>query len=79
MAPPSLLWARLDMALGFFVAVPAFLFFQETGLGGPCSRVIAYGVCLLEICLIAAIFIGVPLPLLDNLNSGLMIAGSVRS
>ncbi len=75
--PPSLLGARFDMALNFLVAVPAFLFFQETGFVGRAGRVIAYTVCLLEMCLIAAIFIGLPLPLLNHLNSGLMIAGSV--
>ena len=75
--PPSLFRARFDMALGFFVAVPAFLFFQETGLVGRAGRVIAYTVCLLAMALIAAIFLGVPLPLLDNLNSSLVIAGSL--
>jgi phosphoserine phosphatase RsbU/P len=77
MEPPSLLGARFDKALNFLVAVPAFLFFQETGMVGRAGRVIAYAVCLLAMCLIVAIFLGLPLPLLDNLNSGLMIAGSV--
>ena len=77
MGPPSLLGAQLRMALNFLVAVPAFLFFQEMGLAGHAGRVIAYAVCLLEMCLIGAVFIGVPLALLNNLNSGLMIAGSV--
>ncbi len=75
--PPSLFRARFDAALDFFVAVPAFLFFQETGLLGRAGRVIAYTVCLLEMALIAATFAGVPLPLLYNLNSGLVIAGSL--
>jgi phosphoserine phosphatase RsbU/P len=77
MEPQSLLRARFDMALTFFVAVPAFLFFQETGLLGRAGRVIAYTVCLLEMALIAAIFAGVPLGLLYNLSSGLVIAGSL--
>ena len=77
MAPPSILSARLDMALDFFVAVPAFLFFQETGMVGRAGRVIAYAICLLEMCLIVAIFLGLPLALLNNLNSGMMIAGSL--
>jgi sigma-B regulation protein RsbU (phosphoserine phosphatase) len=77
MEPPSLLHARLDAALDFFVAVPAFLFFQEAGLLGRAGRVIAYTVCLLEMALIAAIFAGVPLALLYHLNSGLVIAGSL--
>jgi len=77
MESPSLLRARFEAALSFFVAVPAFLFFQETGLLGRAGRVIAYTVCLLEMALIAAIFAGLPLPLLNNMNSGLVIAGSL--
>jgi len=77
MESPSLLRARFEVALNFFVAVPAFLFFQETGLLGRAGRVIAYAVCLLEMALIAAIFAGLPLPLLNNINSGLVIAGSL--
>ncbi len=75
--PPSLFHARFDAALDFFVAVPAFLFSQETGLLGRAGRVIAYTVCLLEMALIAAVFAGVPLALLYHLNSGLVIAGSL--
>ena len=77
MESPSLLRARFGAALSFFVGVPAFLFFQETGLLGRAGRVIAYTVCLLEMALIAAIFAGVPLGLLYNMNSGLVIAGSL--
>lgn len=77
MGTPSLLRQRLLMALSFLVAIPAFLFFQEMGLAGRAGRVLAYGICVLEVCLILAIFIGLPLPLLNNLNSGLMIAGTL--
>jgi sigma-B regulation protein RsbU (phosphoserine phosphatase) len=77
MDPPSLFHARFDAALDFFVPVPALLFFQETGLLGGAGRVIAYAVCLLEMALIAAIFAGVPLALLNNMNSSLVIAGSL--
>jgi phosphoserine phosphatase RsbU/P len=72
--PLSPLGSQFDKALNFLVAIPAFLFFQETGLVGRAGRVISYTVCLLEMVLIAAIFIGVPLPLLSNINSGLLIA-----
>jgi phosphoserine phosphatase RsbU/P len=74
---PSLFQERFGVALNFFVAVPAFLFFQEAGLLGRTGRVIAYTVCWLEMALITAIFAGVPLPLLHDLNSGLVIAGSL--
>jgi sigma-B regulation protein RsbU (phosphoserine phosphatase) len=74
---PSLLHARLVAALNCFVAVPAFLFFQETGLLGRAGRVIAYTVCWLEMALIAAIFAGLPLGLLYDMNSGLVVAGSL--
>jgi sigma-B regulation protein RsbU (phosphoserine phosphatase) len=74
---PSLFRARFDSAMDFLVAVPAFLFFQEAGLLGRAGRVIAYTVCLLEMALIAAAFAGFPLLLLQNLNSGLVIAGSL--
>ena len=43
--PRSLFRARFDAAMDFFVAVPAFLFFQEAGLLGRAGRVIAYTVC----------------------------------
>ena len=76
-SPRSLFRARFDAAMDFFVAVPAFLFFQEAGLLGRAGRVIAYTVCLLEMALIAAAFAGVPLALLHNMNSGLVIAGSL--
>jgi sigma-B regulation protein RsbU (phosphoserine phosphatase) len=75
--PTSLFRARFDAAMNFLVAVPAFLFFQEAGLLGRAGRMIAYTVCWLEMALIAAAFAGVPLPLLSNLNSGLVIAGSL--
>jgi phosphoserine phosphatase RsbU/P len=77
MEPPSLLRSQFDAALNFLVAVPAFLFFQETGLVGRAGRVISYTVCLLEMALIAAIFVGVPLQLLNDINSGLMIAATL--
>jgi sigma-B regulation protein RsbU (phosphoserine phosphatase) len=77
MESPTLLHARLGAALSFFVAVPAFLFFQETGLLGRAGRLIAFTVCWLEMALIAAVFAGVPLALLYNMNSGLVIAGSL--
>jgi phosphoserine phosphatase RsbU/P len=72
--PPSLLHQQLDKAMDFLVAIPAFLFFQEAGLVGRAGRLISYTVCMLEMTLIAAVFIGVPLPLLNNINSGLVIA-----
>jgi sigma-B regulation protein RsbU (phosphoserine phosphatase) len=75
--PPSLLRSQCDRALTCLVAVPAFLFFQETGLGGRAGRAIAYTVCLLEMALIAAIFVGMPLWLVDDINSGLVIAASL--
>jgi sigma-B regulation protein RsbU (phosphoserine phosphatase) len=74
--PSHLRW-QLDSALNFLVAVPAFLFFQETGLVGRAGRVISYTVCMLEMVLIAAIFIGLPLQLLNDINSALMIAATL--
>jgi sigma-B regulation protein RsbU (phosphoserine phosphatase) len=77
MEPASLLRVRFEMALTFFVAVPAFLFFQETGLVGRAGQLIAYTVCWLEMALIAATFLGAPLTPLSNLNSLLVMAGSL--
>src|SRR6202161_1602491 len=77
MEPQSLLGQRFDLALNFLVAVPAFLFFQETGLVGRAGRVVAYTACLLEMALIAAIFAGPPPWLLYNINSCLVIATSL--
>jgi sigma-B regulation protein RsbU (phosphoserine phosphatase) len=77
MEPPSHFRLQFDMALSCLVAVPAFLFFQETGLGGRAGRLIAYTVCLLEMALIAAVFVGVPISLIGDINSGLVIAASL--
>ena len=60
LVPPSHLRLQFGLALDCLVAVPAFLFFQETGLVGRTGRAIAYTVCLLEMALIAAIFLGAP-------------------
>lgn len=76
MAPRSVAVDKLQMALNFFVAIPAFLFFEATGLIGRAGRVIVYAVCLLEVCLIAAVFPGAPSALLNQLNSILIISGS---
>ncbi|WP_157439735.1 PP2C family protein-serine/threonine phosphatase [Terracidiphilus gabretensis] len=76
MAGPSVAINRLQMAINFFVAIPAFLFFEASGLVGRGGRQIVYAACLLELCLIAAIFLGVPLPWLNNANSVLVIVGS---
>jgi sigma-B regulation protein RsbU (phosphoserine phosphatase) len=79
MTPPSAAIDKLQMALNFLVSIPAFLFFEASGLIGRPGRVIAYTVCLLELSLIAAAFLDVPLLSLDHLNSILVIAGSAIS
>ena len=76
MAGPSIAISRLQMAINFFVAIPAFLFFDASGFVGRTGRLIVNAVCLSELCLIAAIFLGVPLPWLNNANSVLVIVGS---
>ena len=77
MAHPSPLLDKVQRALSFFVAVPAFQFFGASGLVGRTGRVIVYLVCVVEMCLIVAVFLGQPLQLLDDLNSVCVIAGSV--
>jgi phosphoserine phosphatase RsbU/P len=77
MSHPSSLLNKVQMALNFFVSIPAFQFFEATGLVGRTGRVIVYVVCLVEMCLIGAVFLGLPLQVLDNLNSVCIIAGSV--
>jgi len=71
--PPTHLGLQFDLALSCLVAIPAFLFFQETGIGGRAGRVIAYTVCLVEMALLVGIWIGVPLRLMDDFNSCLLI------
>lgn len=77
MAPQSLAMVRLQMALNFFVAIPALLFFEASGLVGRAGRIIVYAMCWVEMCLIAAIFLGPPLSLLNKSNSTLIITGSL--
>jgi sigma-B regulation protein RsbU (phosphoserine phosphatase) len=76
MTPPSAAIDKLQMALNFLVSIPAFLFFAASGLIGRPGRAIVYTVCLFELCLIAAAFLGFPLSSLEHLNSILIIAGS---
>lgn len=76
MAHPSVAIDRLQMALSIFVSIPAFLFFEASGLIGRKGRVIVYAVCLLELCLITSIFLGAPLHRVDQWNSVVIIAGS---
>jgi sigma-B regulation protein RsbU (phosphoserine phosphatase) len=77
MQHPSPFLAKVQMALDFFVSVPAFQFFAATGLIGRRGRMIAYVVCIFAMCLIAAIFLGSPMEPLDQLNSVAVIVGSV--
>jgi sigma-B regulation protein RsbU (phosphoserine phosphatase) len=74
MQHPSPFLDKVQMALNFFVPVPAFQFFAETGLFSRTGRVIAYAVCIFEMGLIAAIFLGLPMDPLDQLNSAAIIA-----
>jgi phosphoserine phosphatase RsbU/P len=77
MQHPSPTLEKVQLALSFFVAVPAFQFFAATGWIGRAGRVIAYVVCILAMCLIAALFLGFPTQPLDALNSLVVIVGSV--
>lgn len=79
MAHPSVAIDRLQMALNIFASIPAFLFFEASGLIGRAGRVIVQAACLLGLCLIASVFLGVPLRWIDNSNSIVVIAGSVSA
>jgi phosphoserine phosphatase RsbU/P len=76
MARPSAGIGKLQMALTMFVSIPALQFFEASGLIGRAGRVIVYAVCSCELCLIAAVLLGLPLPWLGHLNSILIIVGS---
>jgi sigma-B regulation protein RsbU (phosphoserine phosphatase) len=77
MAPPLPFVDKLQMVLTFLVAIPAFLFFQAADLTGPTGRVVVYTVCLSEMCLIGAVFLRLPLSLLNIANSVIVITGLV--
>lgn len=77
MVRPSPFLERADFALSFFVSIPAFLFFEASGFIKRAGRVTVYCVCLLEMALIAAVFTGLPLEMLDRANSAIVIVGSV--
>ena len=71
-------WNKVQMALNFFVSVPAFQFFAATGSVGRTGRVVGNNrPAIFEICLIAAVFLGLPLGPLNDLNSVSVIVGSV--
>jgi sigma-B regulation protein RsbU (phosphoserine phosphatase) len=76
MAPASGAAARLQLAQNFFVAIPAFLFFGETGAAGRIGRALVNTVCIAALVLIALALLGFPFLPLDRANSILIIAGS---
>lgn len=76
MAPASAQAMRLHLALNFFVAIPAFLFFGETEPIGRAGRVLVNAVCVSALLLIAATLLGLPWEPLDCANSWMVIAGS---
>ena len=76
MAPATAAANRLQMILDFFVAIPAFLFFGETGAGGRAGRVLVNIVCVSALILMAAVLFGLPWLPLDRANSVLIIAAS---
>jgi len=77
MTQASLFLIRFQLALNFFMAIPAFLFFEASTLIDRAGRVTVYIVCLAEMCLIGAVFLGLPLPLLDKINCLVVIGGSI--
>lgn len=62
MAPSSPSLNKGQLALNFFVSVRAFLFFGASELVGRAGRAIANIVCLVAMCLIGAIFLGISAP-----------------
>ena len=76
MEPATAAANRLQMILDFFVAIPAFLFFGETGAGGRAGRVLVNIVCVSALILMAAVLFGLPWLPLDRANSVLIIAAS---
>ena len=77
MEPPSLATIKIQLSLNFLVPIPTFLFFEASGQLGRAGRSVAYAVCLVEIGLIAGVFLGVPISWLGTSNSVLIILGSV--
>lgn len=78
-AAPSLAMTKTQLALNFLVEIPAFLFFDASGLIGRAGRYVVHVVCLAVMCLILGVFLGWPLAMLDRLNSILVISGSVSA
>lgn len=76
MVPPSPTAARMQVALNFFVAIPAFLFFGETEAMSKAGRWLVNTVCVCALALMVAALGGVPWLLLDRANSLLVISGS---
>ncbi len=76
MASVSPAAARMQLALNFFITIPAFLFFGETEAAGRAGRVLVNTVCICALFLIAAALLGFPWSPLDRANSFVVIAGS---
>lgn len=76
MTPGSIGAGKLQLTLSFFVAIPGFLFFGETGAAGKAGRVLVNAVCGCALLLIAGVVLGFPWILLDQANSVVVIAGS---
>ncbi len=76
MAPASDSPTRLQLALNFFVAIPAFLFFGEAEAADRRRRILVNTVCIAALLLIGAALLGFPWLILDRANSVTIIAGS---
>ena len=76
LSPPSAAASKLQMILNIFVAIPAFLFFGETGTASRTKRLLVNTVCVCALALMAAELLGLPWILIDRANSILIIAGS---
>lgn len=77
MVPPSEFFDRLRASASFVVAIPAFLFFQATGLLGRLANIVTAILTTAMFGLLLATVLGAPLGTLYSVNNFVIIGGLI--
>lgn len=77
MVPPSDFFDKLKACGTFVLPIPAFLFFQATGLLGRLANIVTYALTTAMLCLLLATLLGAPLGYLYRANNIVIICGLI--